>query len=91
MAIEPPKPTPMREVDLGHYIRHYLNLLWRWKLWILISGPLVAISTLIYMVKFAPSDPALTAQVLIGLENTASMSAFTDIVNVDNSKASTGA
>ncbi|MCP4711918.1 MAG: hypothetical protein GY869_25135, partial [Planctomycetes bacterium] len=86
MAITPQKPTPLREIDVSHYVRHYIGLLWRWKWWIAISGPIVSVAVLIYMVKIAPSEPELTARVFIGLENTQSMSAVMDFGD-DNSKA----
>ncbi len=87
MPVTPPQPTPLREIDVSHYVRHYFSLIWRWKWWIAISGPVVSAVVLIYMVKIAPTEPELTAKVLIGLENTQSMSAVMDFVDVDNSKA----
>lgn len=56
-------------------------------MWIVISAPVVSAAALIYMAKIAPSDPELTATVLIGLENTAAMTAVIDFVDIDNSKA----
>lgn len=83
----PQRPTPMREIDITHYVKHYTRLLWRWKWWIVIAGPLVSAAALIYMLKFQTSDPELAATVLIGLENPPTVTVGIDFVDVDNSKA----
>ncbi len=84
---QPKQPTPLREIDFSHYVRHYVSLVWRWKMWIVISAPVVSAVALIYMAKIAPSDPELSATVLIGLENTAAMTAVMNFVEIDKSKA----
>ncbi len=81
------KPTPLREIDFSHYIRHYFNIFWNWKWWIIISGPLVFAFALFYFVKFASDNPELNATVLIGIENTKTVTAVMDFVSVDNSNA----
>ncbi len=83
---QPQQPTPLREIDISHYVKHYWHLLWRWKWWIVIAGPVVSAAALIFQVKVAP-NPELTATVLIGLENTTSMITPVDLGDVDNSKA----
>ncbi len=86
--MEQPKPTPIREIDFLYYIKHYFLVIWRWKWWILIAGPVAAAVALVYMVKFAPPEPELSTTTLIGIENTASASAvMMDFVEFDNSKA----
>lgn len=86
---EIPKPTPMREIDFTFFIRHYVSLAWKWKLWIILAGPIVSGIALVYVMKFASLDPALTANVKIGLESSTNMSAMImgDMVGVDNGKA----
>lgn len=87
MAVTQPKPTPLREIDFTHYVKHYTRLLWRWKWWIVFAGPLVSAAALIYMLKFQASDPELTATVLIGLENPPTVTIGMDFVGIDNSKS----
>lgn len=79
--------TPLREIDLSHYIRHYSGLLWRWRWWILTTGPIVSAIVLIYLAKFVPDLPIQEARVMIGLENTTSMSAVLNIGEPPSSKA----
>ncbi|MBD3420950.1 MAG: hypothetical protein GF398_12595 [Chitinivibrionales bacterium] len=64
-----PESTSLREIDFLHYIRHYWGLLWRNKIYILISGPVVAFGALVYLVKFQTENPELPATVLIGTES----------------------
>jgi len=83
----PQKPPSLRELDLNHYVKHYLGLLWRWKLWIIFTGPIVSLGILMYMVKLAPPKPELAATALIGVENVSNMVSFMAVENVDNSNA----
>lgn len=83
----PGRPTPIREIDFSHYVRHYARLIWQWKWWIAIAGPLVLAGALIYQLKFQTFNPELPAKVLIGLENPPTVSAGLDFIGVDNSKA----
>lgn len=83
-----PKQTSLREIDFSYYFKHYMLLLWRWKLWIIISGPVVSLFALIYMVKFAPPVPELRATALIGIEHDVNTgAAMMNFVDIDNSKA----
>jgi capsular exopolysaccharide synthesis family protein len=79
--MKPPiKPQQtLRDIDFSYYIRHYLNLIWRWKLYILISGPLVAVLCIVYTLKFGTIQPALPATAIVGLENTSNISAVQDL------------
>ena len=63
MTTEIPKPTPIREIDFSFFIRHYLSLVWKWKVWIVLAGPIVSGIALIYIFKFASLEPALAANV----------------------------
>jgi capsular exopolysaccharide synthesis family protein len=69
----------LRDIDFNYYIRHYLNLLWRWKLYIIISGPLVAVLCIVYTLKFGTIQPAMPATAVVGLENTSNISAVQDL------------
>lgn len=75
------------EIDFTHYISHYFNLVWRWKIWIIIAGPVFFIATFVGLLKFYPENPELTANTLIGLENAADMVAVRDVVSTDDGKA----
>jgi hypothetical protein len=79
--MKPPikQPQTLRDIDFGYYIHHYLNLIWRWKLYIIISGPLVAVLCIAYTLKFGTIQPPLPATAIVGLENTSNISAVQDI------------
>ncbi len=79
--------TPLRETDFRHYAMHYLRLVWRWKVWIAISAPLVTAGAVIYMLKFASSDPELSATVLIGVQGAPSAVTLIDYGDMDHSKS----
>ena len=67
----PPVPQNqpgIKEIDFGHYLRHYLSLLWRWKWWIVISTPLTMSAALVVFLKLSNETPELTANALIGME-----------------------
>jgi succinoglycan biosynthesis transport protein ExoP len=67
----PPVPQNqpgLKEIDFGHYIRHYLSLLWRWKWWIVISTPLTMSAALVVFLIFSNDTPELSAKALIGME-----------------------
>ena len=69
-----PQSQPgLREIDIGHYVRHYASLLWRWKWWILISSPLIAGIAFSLFLQFSNLVPVLTATALIGMEPIAGM------------------
>ncbi|MDD5675986.1 MAG: hypothetical protein PHC61_17580, partial [Chitinivibrionales bacterium] len=72
-------PTSLRDIDFNYYIRRYGNLFWRWKWYIIISGPLVTAAWIIYIFKFGSIQPALDATAFIGIENTSDMTGVKDI------------
>ncbi len=72
------QPT-LREFDFGYYITHYANLLWRWKLWIVIVAPLTVAGFITYLLQTGASKPELEAAVMIGLESTDTKSAVADL------------
>lgn len=68
------KPEPsLRELDIGYYVQRYLALFWRWKLYIVLSGPFVAGCFFIYVIKFGSFKPALDAVATIVIENAQSV------------------
>jgi capsular exopolysaccharide synthesis family protein len=66
-------------IDFSHQLRHYLNLVWRKKKQIIITGPLIALAAAIVIWNISSRDPELPATVLIGIENTADMTAVRDV------------
>jgi succinoglycan biosynthesis transport protein ExoP len=64
----PPSQPGLREIDFGHYVRHYVALLWRWKWWIAASAPVTIGAALVVFLKISTSNPELPATVLIGME-----------------------
>lgn len=78
MQQPPPQPT-LREFDFGYYVTHYANLLWRWKLWIIVATPVAIIGFIFYLVNFNAMKPELEAAVMIGLENTEGKTAVADL------------
>lgn len=73
-----PPPT-LREFDFSYYIQHYTQLLWRWRLWIIIAAPLATIAFGLIYLKYGSIKPELEAAVMIGLESSDSKSAVTDV------------
>ena len=76
-VLKPPiKPQQtLRDIDFNYYIRHYLNLIWRWKLYIIISGPLVAVLCIVYTLKFGTIQPPFVRYRHRRLENMSNISA----------------
>ncbi|HEX2958473.1 MAG TPA: polysaccharide biosynthesis tyrosine autokinase [Chitinispirillaceae bacterium] len=72
--MQQPAQKSLRELDLGYYIQKYIALFWRWRWYMVISGPLVAICFLIYMFKFGTLKPELQSVATIVLDNTPDMS-----------------
>jgi succinoglycan biosynthesis transport protein ExoP len=73
-----PPPVPqnqpgLKEIDFGHYVRHYWALFWRWKWWLVISTPLTIGAALIVFLKLSNGTPELSAKALIGMEPIVSM------------------
>lgn len=73
-----PQPT-LREFDFGYYITHYTQLLWRWKLYILIAAPLATAGFALYLLNFGAMKPELEAAVMIGLEDSQTKTAVQDL------------
>lgn len=86
MNYTPPKPISLHDIDFGHYFKHYLHLLWRWKWWILITFPVVFIITLFVALRISYGNPKLTTRTLIGLENVSGMTSVQDIGGFENRK-----
>jgi tyrosine-protein kinase Etk/Wzc len=79
-------PPTLRDIDFGYYIRHYFNLLWRWKWYIISAGPFVTAAWGIYIFKFSSIQPALDATAIIGVENTSNISAVQDFSSSRDSR-----
>lgn len=69
----------LRELDLEYYVTRYLNLLWRWKWYIVISGPIITIIWSIYFLKFGTVKQELDATAILALENEQNMSAVREM------------
>ena len=82
MAEIPQQPGSLRDIQFSNYFRHYLNLLLRWKFYILLVFPIVTIFALAFCLKFLIVTPELPASAIIGLEDPATMTAVTDIGNI---------
>jgi tyrosine-protein kinase Etk/Wzc len=74
-----PAPISLREIDIGFYITHYWNLIWRWKWYILISAPIVMVGWFTYVIKFGSVKPELDAMVVIGMDDPRTMSAVQNV------------
>ena len=48
-----------------YYIRHYLNLFWRWKWFIVVVTPIVFLGWMFAAVKYGQSRPALESRVVL--------------------------
>jgi capsular exopolysaccharide synthesis family protein len=78
MAIRSQRNTSLRSVDFSQHLSHYLGVFWRSKWFILITGPLVAISVFVLIVNFYNISPQLSATAIIGIENTDDVTAVKD-------------
>lgn len=76
--IQPVRPT-LRDVDLGYHVGHYIDLFWRRKWFIFVAGGLALLGWMFYVLEFSNIRPELESTVLIGLENTADLSAVRDV------------
>ncbi len=74
-----PSTSTLREFDLMYYVSHYLNLLWRWKFWIIAAAPLSILGFVWYLIEFNALKPELEATVMIGLERSGTISAVADL------------
>ena len=77
--VDLPKLQSSQQSDLGQTIGHYLSLFWRWRWYVLISGPIALVVAGIIIFKVAVKEPVLSAKALIGLENTQDMTAVRDV------------
>ncbi|MBN2037591.1 MAG: polysaccharide biosynthesis tyrosine autokinase [Chitinispirillaceae bacterium] len=73
MPPAPQQQTGIKEIDFGHYVRHYASLLWRWKWWMLTATPLALGGAFIVFLKLSDATPELSATALIGMEPIAGM------------------
>jgi tyrosine-protein kinase Etk/Wzc len=58
----------LRELDFAYFIQKYLALFWRWRLFIVLSGPLVAAGFFVYIVKFGSIKPELETAATISID-----------------------
>lgn len=82
-----PQQGSLRDIQFSSYIRHYFNLLLRWKFYIVLVFPIVTILALAFCFKFLMKSPELPATVIIGVEDPAKMSAVADIGNIGQGRA----
>lgn len=64
-----PAAPSLRTIDFPGIARHYLNLCWRFKWWILLSGPLVAAGWVAFVIRAGTPREELAATAVIGVEN----------------------
>jgi tyrosine-protein kinase Etk/Wzc len=83
----PQQPGSLRDIQFSNHIRHYLNLILRWKFYIVLSFPIVFIIASAICFKFLVVSPALPATAIIGIEDPAKMSAVTDIGSIGQGRA----
>ncbi len=83
----PPRQTTLKDVDVGHILRHYANLLWRYKWYIGITFPAVALLGTAVAFTVLPLKPELPVQVKLGLENPEAISAVDEYFDQAGSKA----
>jgi capsular exopolysaccharide synthesis family protein len=77
--VELPRLQGSQQGDLGHTIGHYISLFWRWKWYIVVSGPIALVVAGIIVFKVTVKEPVLSARALIGLENIQDMTAVRDV------------
>lgn len=77
--VELPRLQGSQQGDLGQTIGHYISLFWRWKWYIVVSGPIALVVAGIIVFKVTVKEPVLSARALIGLENTQDMTAVRDV------------
>ena len=87
MAELPQQPGSLRDIQFSNYIRHYFNLVLRWKFYIVLAFPIVTILALAFCFKFLMKSPELPATVIIGIEDPATMTAVTDIGNIGKGRS----
>ncbi|NLW30494.1 MAG: polysaccharide biosynthesis tyrosine autokinase, partial [Fibrobacter sp.] len=76
-----------KDIDFSFYIRHYKKLLWRWKWYILLTAPLVAVIAFFGAKNFGIMvKPPLPATIVIGIDSPTSDYAFGDYGGVYRNK-----
>lgn len=83
---QPPQQKSLREIDFGYFINRYLNLFWRRKVYLLLSGPVAAVVAFVFLYNTVRMTPELETHVLIGVENPRQVSAVDDFANIGASK-----
>ncbi len=68
MSYPSPKKTTLKDLDIGRIVRHYISLLWRWKIYIILSFPVVTAIAIGCIFKFGDPKPKLTASTIIGID-----------------------
>ena len=81
MATVPQRTPGIRELDWKHYLQHYWSLLWRWKLWVVITTPIAGIIAIVIVLKLSNTIPELPATALIGMEP---MTGMIDIIMTES-------
>jgi tyrosine-protein kinase Etk/Wzc len=71
--------TSLKDIDLEYYFTRYINLIWRWKWYIILSGPIIILAWSIYFLKFGTVKQELDATAIIALENAQDMSAVREM------------
>lgn len=81
------QPGSFRNIQFSNYIRHYFNLLLRWKIYIILAFPIVSILALACSYKFFMITPELPATAIIGIEDPSKMTAVADIGNIGQGRS----
>jgi len=68
--VQETQQTPLFKPDYIYWIKHYTNVLWRWKWYIIPTFPVLVIGWLLLVVTFGKIRPELNTNVLLGLEKT---------------------
>lgn len=80
------RPPGLRERDWKQLFQHYTSLFWRWKVWIILTTPIVTIAAILVFFQISNMIPELPATALIGMEP---MTGMIDIVMTPTSDEST--
>lgn len=73
--------TPLFKPDYIYWIKHYINLLWRWKWYIIPTFPILVISWLLLVVTFGKIRPELSTSVLMGFEKNSAVLSIPEAVS----------
>lgn len=80
----PVQNTSLKDIDFAYYVRHYWDLFWRCKWFLLVAGPLVTGAWIGYILTFGRVSPELPATAVVGIENASNMSAVHDVGGVSD-------